>query len=177
MELTGKIKDTSMDWKTQRFNILLEVNENDTFVNSIDEIAACEKLSIKIDKYREKRSLDANAYAWVLIQKIAEAVNSDKWSVYLRCLQDYSRSFTHIIVKENAVERMKELYRTCVDLGEVTVNGQTGHQLQVYYGSSTFDTKEMSVFLEGIVRECKELGIETKSPAELERMKALWQNI
>lgn len=176
MELTGRVKDTSMDWKTQRFNILLEVNENDTFVNGIDELANCEKLSITIDKYREKRSLDANAYCWVLIQKIAEAVHSDKWSVYLRCLQDYSRRFTHIIVKENAVEEMKKLCRTCVDLGEVTVNGQTGHQLQVYYGSSTFDTKDMSVFLEGIISECKEMGIETKSPDEIRRMEAAWQN-
>ena len=81
-----------------------------------------------------------------------------------------------MIVKAAAVDRMKELYRTCVDLGEVTVNGQTGHQLQVYYGSSTFDTKEMSVFIDGIVRECKELGIETMTPAELERMKSQWQN-
>ena len=176
MELTGKIKETSIDWKTQKFNVLLEINENDSFVNGIDELIDCEKLSINVDKYREKRSLNANAYAWVLIQKIAEAVDSDKWSVYLRCLQDYSRRFTHIIVKENAVEEMKKLCRTCVDLGEIKWNGKAGHQLQVYYGSSTFNTKDMSVFLDGIVRECQELGIETKSPAELERMKALWQN-
>ena len=67
-----------------------------------------------------------------------------------------------------------DAFRTCVDLGEVSVNGQAGHQLQVYFGSSTFDTKEMSVFLDGIVSECKELGIETATPDELERMKQKW---
>ena len=108
------------------------------------------------------------------MQKIAEAVGSDKWSVYLECLQKYSRSFTHVIIKPEAIDKMKELYRTCVDLGEISVNGMTGHQLQVFYGSSTFNTKEMSVFIDGIVSECKELGIETLPEEELERMKAQW---
>ena len=173
METTGRLTDVSRDWMTGKWKLTFEVE--DSAVSQIDGIKDVEKLSIKAVKYRQKRSLDANAYAWVLMQKIAEAVDSDKWSVYLRCLQDYSRSFTHVIVKAAAVDRMKELYRTCVDLGEVTVNGQTGHQLQVYYGSSTFDTKEMSIFIDGIVRDCKELGIETMTPAELERMKSQWQ--
>lgn len=90
-------------------------------------------------------------------------------------LKRYSRAFTHIIVKPNAVEAVKELYRTSVDLGEIEINGQKGHQLQVYFGSSSFDSKEMSVFLEGIVSECKLLNIETLSPDELERMKAQWK--
>lgn len=176
MECTGKLIDASLNMITGKYRLTFEVNEKQAVMGGYDGIKDCEKLSIKAVKHREKRSLDANAYAWVLMQKLAEAVNSDKWSIYLRCLQRYSRAFTHVIVKENAVDRMKELYRTCIDLGEVTVNGQTGHQLQVYYGSSTFDTKEMSVFIDGIVTECKEVGIETLTPAELERMKVQWQN-
>ena len=141
-----------------------------------ESIEPGKQYDLTIKEHREKRSLDANAYAWVLMQKIAEATHQEKWDVYLQCLQRYSRAFTHVIVKENAVEKMKELYRTCVDLGTVTVNGQTGHQLQVYYGSSTFDSKEMSVFIDGIVSECKELGIETMTPRDLEVMKTAWQN-
>ncbi len=71
---------------------------------------------------------------------------------------------------------MKELYRTYIDLGEISVNGMTGHQLQVYYGSSTFDSKEMSVFIDGIVSECKDLGIEILPPAQLEIMNKEWNN-
>lgn len=172
MEFTGKLKAVNQDWQTGRFNITFDVNEN--ISGQIDEIKNCEKLSVKAEKHRERRSLDANAYAWVLLQKLAEATKTDKWSMYLECLQRYSRAFTHVIVKEAAAEKMKELYRTCIELGKVTVNGQTGIQLQVYYGSSTFDTKEMSVFIDGIVSECKELGIETLTPEELEAMKAGW---
>lgn len=172
METTGRFVAFMQDFRTGE--VIVQFACERSVLPQLDEIAKVDKLSITAKKHREKRSLDANAYAWVLMQKIAEAVDSDKWSVYLRCLQDYSREFTHVIVKENAVERMKELYRTCVDLGEVTVNGQTGHQLQVFFGSSTFDTKAMSVFIDGIVRECKELGIETLPPNELKRMKEMW---
>ena len=172
MEFTGELKGIVRDWNTNQFNITFSINENQV-VNEVDKLKDC-KLSIKAVKHREKRSLDSNAYAWVLMQKIAEAINSNKWDVYLELLQKYSRSFTHVIIKPEAIDKMKELYRTCVDLGEISVNGITGHQLQVFYGSSTFNTKEMSVFIDGIVSECKELGIETLAPEELERMKAQW---
>lgn len=174
MDCTGRLVEVSKNWENNKFRLTYEVNEDVTGeVNSIKE---CEQLNISAKRFRKKRSLDANSYCWVLLQKLAEANKSDKWTMYLECLQRYSRAFTHIIVKEKAVKRMMEMYRTSIDLGEVTVNGQTGHQLQVYYGSSTFDSKEMSVFIDGIVSECKEHDIQTMTPAEIERMKASWQS-
>lgn len=175
MEFTGKVKDVSRDWQSGQYNITFTINEPSA-VNEIDNIKDADKLSIKAVKYRQKRSLDANAYAWVMMQKLAEAVESDKWSVYLEMLKKYSREFTFVICKEQAIDKLKELYRTCVDLGEVNVNGTTGHQIQVFFGSSTFDSKSMSVFIDGIVSECKEAGIETIPPAELERMVKQWNN-
>ncbi len=174
MEFSGKIKDISRDFATGQLNITFMVSETGT-IDELLKIKDCEKLAVKAVKYRNKRSIDANAYAWVLMQKIAESIHSDKWSVYLNLLQKYSRSFTHVIVKSNAVDVMKELYRTCIDLGEVNINGQSGHQLQVYFGSSTFDSKEMSVFIDGIISECEELGIDTKTPDEIKHMCMLWQ--
>lgn len=174
METTGRLVAHMQDFKTGE--VVLQFACDRSVLTQIDGIKDIEKLSITAKKHREKRSMDANAYAWVLLQKIAEAVGTDKWSVYLRCLRDYSRKFTHVIVKPDAVDYMKEIWREVVDLGEITVNGQTGHQLQLYYGSSKFDTKEMSVFIDGLVRECKDLGIETLPPDELERMKSQWQN-
>ena len=174
MECTGRLVEVSKNWENNKFRLTYEVNEDVT--GEVDFIRKCEKLNISAKKFREKRSLDANSYCWVLLQKLAEASKSDKWTMYLECLQRYSRAFTHVIVKENAVDRMKEMYRTCIDLGEVTVNGQTGHQLQVYFGSSSFDSKEMSVFIDGIISECREQGIQTMTPQEIERMKAAWQS-
>ena len=175
MEFTGTLKNIQNDWMTGETVISFTVNEKYA-LSEVSKIKYGEKLQIKAVKHRERRSLDSNAYAWVLMQKIAEAVHSDKWSIYLEMLQKYSREFTFVICKEKAVDRLKELYRTCVDLGEVNVNGKEGHQIQVFFGSSTFDTKAMSVFIDGIVSECKELDIETLPPDELERMKAAWGN-
>lgn len=170
IKLTGKVTGVSRDLWNGGYNVTISTESD---LKDVDFPEG--ELTISIGKQRVKRSLDANAYAWVLMQKIAEKVGSDKWSVYLSCLSRYSRAFTHIIVKESAVPRMKELYRECVDLGEVEVNGHKGHQLQVFFGSSTFDSKEMSVFIDGIISECKELGIPTATPRELEAMKAGWR--
>lgn len=172
MDVTGKILSVQRDWKNGKINITFQLNEEPT--EEINKLGQCEKLSIVAKKFRKKRSLDANAYAWVLMQKIAESINSDRWSVYLEMLQKYSREFTFVICKENAVDRLKELYRTCIDYGEVNVNGKEGHQVQVFFGSSTFDSKAMSVFIDGIVYECKQLGIETMPPDDLKRMVEQW---
>lgn len=172
MDCTGKIVSVNRDWQSGKLNITFQIDGEPT--NEINTLSQCEKLSLDVKKFRQKRSLDANAYSWVLMQKIAEATNSDKWTVYLEMLQRYSREFTHIIVKEKAVDTFRQLYRTCIDLGEVTINGIKAHQLQVYYGSSTFDSKAMQVFLDGITSECNDLGIDVATPDEIERMKSLW---
>ena len=172
MEFTGKLQNVSRDWQTGQWNITFTMNEASA-INEVNNIQSCEKLSIKAVKHRNKRSLDANAYCWVILQKIAEVLHQDKWNIYLEMLGKYG-VFTHIIVKPNVVDKVKEEWRTVKELGEVSVNGVTGIQLQCYFGSSTYNTKEMSVLIDGIVYEAKELGIETLPPDELERMKIEW---
>lgn len=174
IDTTGKMVGMTMDILSGKLNVTFQIDTKP--LDDLNSLSKIETLDITAKKHRRKRSLDANAYAWVLMQKIAEKSNTDKWSVYLECLRNYSKAFTHVIVKPDAVDKMKEMYRTSIDLGEITVNGMSGHQLQVYFGSSTFDTEEMSVFIEGIVQECKDLKIETIPPAELKRMVSMWQS-
>ena len=82
--------------------------------------------------------------------------------------------FTHLIVKPAAVDMLVREYRLCRDLGEITVNGKTGRQIQAYFGSSQYDTAQMSRLIDGIVSEAQDLGIETATPEELARMKGEW---
>ena len=173
MECTGKLKSVSKNWISRKWEVTFEINEDITA--SIDKIRD-KLLNLTAKIHREKRSLDANAYAWVLMQKIAEAIHTDKWSVYLMMLERYSPVFTHIIVRPEAVERVKGEWRTVKVLGPIQVNGSSGIQLQCYFGSSTFDSKEMASFIDGIVSECKEMGIETLPPDEIERMRREWGN-
>lgn len=170
MEFKGQIVDISRDWKTGRFRVTFESMED---ISKQLESITDKLLSVTTKLFRNKRSRDANSYSWVLMQKIAEDQHTDKWSVYLEMLGRYG-VFTHIIVRPGVVDRVMSEWRMVKNLGEVAVSGQTGIQLQCYFGSSTYDTKEMSVFIEGIVSECHELGIETATPEELDRMKKEW---
>ena len=118
-----------------------------------------DELILSVKEYRNRRSLSANAYMWVLLDQIAQAVGTDKDSVYREMLRRYGK-FTYAIVNPVAAEELKRRWRTADELEEVLVNGKKGVQLRLYFGSSTYDTKEMSVLLDGVVSECRELGIE-----------------
>jgi len=174
MNIKAKLREVSRDWNTGRPIISISLEEGD--ISEIEKYKCCD-LSVDIRKWRNKRSLDSNAYSWVLISKLADALKTDKEDMYRKLLMRYSNSFTHLICKEKAIPKLKEMYRCVIDLGEIQVGEMKGHQLQVYFGSSTFNTKEMSVFIDGIVSECKELGIETLPPSEIERMKKEWGQI
>lgn len=173
MDLVGKIKSISNDMLSNDLNITFEVKQEPNILVEYGELKNCELLSIKVTKHRKKRSLDANAYMWVLLQKMAELLKTSKWELYIEMLGRYG-VFTHVIVKPHIVDRVKNEWRTVKELGEVTVNGTTGIQLQCYFGSSTYNTKEMGVLIDGVVSECKELGIDTVSTEELTKMKELW---
>lgn len=141
-------------------------------LSSLEKLQGKE-LNVNVKKPTKKRSLDSNSYFWVLCEKIADEVGTDKDSVYLDMLEQYGK-FTHIIVKPEAVERMRKEWRASRVLGDVTVNGSKGVQIQCYYGSSTYDQKEMCRLIDGIVNECHDLGIETMTPDEIAAMNAGW---
>lgn len=173
MELNGKIAgiNTSIDGTTK---LELEITSNkEILIDNYYKLKDKENLDITIKQHREKRSLDANAYCWVLLQKLAEVLKTDKDLLYEDMICRYG-VFTHIVVKPSMVERVKEEWRAVRELGEVTINGKTGIQLQCYFGSSTYNTKEMSVLIDGIVNECKDQEIETLTPEEIADMKRKW---
>jgi hypothetical protein len=133
------------------------------------------RLSVAVKKLFRKRSRDSNSYLWVILQKMAEVLHTSKDELYIEMLSRYG-VFTHIVVKPNVVERVKEEWRTVRELGEVKVGETKGIQLQCYFGSSTYDSREMSRLIDGVVSEAKLLDIETLPPEELERMNAQWAN-
>ena len=153
--------------------LLLTVNADKNHIGELIRKANEKPYTVEIAPLKKKRSLDANGYLWVLLQKIAEALHTSKDEIYLEMLARYG-VFTHIVVKPNVVERVKDEWRTVRELGEVTINGKTGIQLQCFFGSSTYDSKEFSVLLDGVISEAKELGIETLSETEADRMIKEW---
>lgn len=173
MEFTARPDSLVVDDRGE-VKITLIVNERQYLKENYDSIRNLKELSVEIKQFRNKRSLDANAYMWVLLSKLAVVLDTTKDELYKQMLERYSIAFTHTIVKPSAVDRVLQMWRTARVIGKVKVNGVEGVQIQCYYGSSTFDTQEMSVVIDGIVSECKELGIETLPPEELNKMKREW---
>ena len=159
--------------ENRQAELVISTKEN-ICINDLKEIIAKGKeLSVEIKQHRVKRSLDSNSYLWVLLSKMATTLNTSKDELYLQLLQRYGQ-FTHIVVKPEVVSKVINEWKTVIELGEIVINGKVGVQLQCYFGSHTYNSKEMSVLINGVVSECKELDIETISKNELERMKSAW---
>lgn len=127
---------------------------------------------VKIDKHREKRSLNANAYLWKLVTEIGNILNKSKEEVYLQMLIDYGQSEMVSILSEIDVKGYFKYYKLA---GTSLLNGKKFNHYKVYKGSSEYDTKEMSILLNGVVQEAKNLGIKTKDDIELERLVEEWE--
>lgn len=161
--------------ENRKIEIVLSTNENvQAEVEGLKAIVIKGKeLTVEVKQYRHKRSMDSNAYMWVLLSKMADVLKTTKDELYLQILSRYG-VFTHIVVKSNVVARVKSEWKTVRELGKVIINGQEGIQIQCFFGSHDYDSKEMSVLIEGVVSECKELGIETISTKEIEIMNNAW---
>lgn len=162
------------DWATGQLQITFSVNEQ-SVINEIDDIKDCERLSITAKKWRQKRSLDANSYCWTIISKIAEKINSSKDEVYEEMLQKYGyfyqdeEGYISITVKAEV-----DMSKIAGHWKFLKTNGKFTSYLMIK-GSSEYDSRQMAKFIDCIVEEAKLLGIETMTPAELERIKAAWQ--
>ena len=130
----------------------------------------------EIKIHREKRSLDANAYLWVLCQKVAERVrNITKEEIYRDAVK-HAGQWEPLVFKDSAVETfLRRWSGHGIGWFAEKLQSSDGYtEVMAYYGSSVYDTREMYVLLEYIVNEAKDLGIETKTPDEIAKMEALW---
>ena len=173
MKITGRIVGASIDFKTNKPTLTLEVNERNDFEMLVDEMRDKDKLSIEVKPFRQHRSLNANAYAWKLIGEIADIVKTSKEEVYLLMLKRYGQSELISVLSHVPIENYIKYYE---EAGESKLNGKDFTHYRVYKGSSEFDTREMSILIDGVVSEAKQLGIQTETPNQIAEMKSRWGN-
>jgi len=137
------------------------------------------KYCVEVKEHRNTRSNDANRYAWKLLTLIAEKLSGEAQGgtayspddIYLMMLKKYGQGDI-VKVPNRAVDNFKRTWKYCEE------HERLWDEKAVYYrfwvGSSNYNTKEMSDFINGIVAECNQLGIETKAPDELESMCRTW---
>ena len=133
---------------------------------------------LTVKEHRKKRSLDSNAYAWTLIGKLADAMRIPPTVVYINAIQNIGGNYEIIPIREEAVEKFKEVWTKqglgwpCVDMGKSKIQGY--RNLRAYYGSSTYDTRQMSMLIDALIQDCKALDIETLSEEKLSAMMEGW---
>lgn len=170
-ELSGNIKELNIDYQTGNALLTLAVNQKQSAINCWDELHNAEKVSIKIDKHREKRSLNANNYAWKLLTEIGNVMRLSKEDVYLKMLKEYGQSE---MISVKAHIPIGDYVKYCEEAGESTLNGNLFKHYRVYKGSSEFTKEEMAIFLDGVVAEAKDLDIDVRTPDEIANLKSLW---
>ena len=181
MEVTGRIENVCSNYATGQFEITLSINEKERLTNGYDKLKDEPLLDIRIKKYRKKRSLDANAYFHVLVDRLADVLRISKPRCKNLMIGRYGQPFLiddsrEAVIKTNIpAEKMLENESVhCMPCGSKEENGQELVFYKIFRGSSTYDTKEMSILIDGTAEECKEQGIETMPPDELKRMLEAW---
>lgn len=141
------------------------------------------EITFSVKKRATPRSLNANNYAWSLIEKLATAIKSDKDTVYEEMLRRYGTGESY--TDEAGIE-CKVLFslregippslvaRHYAEVGVGYIDGKKFVHYRAIKGTSEYSTKEMSVFLDGIVSECREVGIQTDTPEMIARYKEAW---
>jgi len=153
---------------------LLDVMQGRRFISSMKPKTYDAELKI----HRERRSAEANAYLWTLCEKIAETVRDiTKEGVYREAVKCAGK-FDFVLIADEAAETFVHNWQS---RGIGWIAGRTDYkqggftQIVCYYGSSVYDSKEMSVLLEYVVNEAKDFDIETRTPDEIAKMEALWE--
>lgn len=130
----------------------------------------------EIKEHKLKRSLNANAYCWVLMNKIADAIKSTKEEVYREYIKNKG-IFRLITMNKDATNTFIKVWQE-KGLGWICDTSESKYEGMVdvvaYYGTSSYNTKQMANFIDYVVDEAKNLGIETLPPDEIERLKSLW---
>lgn len=176
-DLTGKLAYMVGFTGSGKPIITLEMNERTDTLQMVDALHGADVLSIKISKKSKKRSLDANAYCWVLISKLAEKLNISKTEVYRSAIKEIGGNSDTVCVQDKAVKQLCEGWSRnglgwITDTTKSKLDGCTN--VILYYGSSTYDTASMSRLINLIVQECKQVGIETRSAEEINSLLRQW---
>lgn len=156
----GKITGLQLDYKSKKPIVSLELNAEPADIEKLFGL----KLDIKLEKAKKKRSLDANAMLWACLSDIAGATGMANWDAYLYELKRYGK-YTHILVKEEALDDIKSLWRETEEVGK------RGNMVELlcFFGSSTYSSSEFSKLLEGVISDMKDLGLVPPPSSDMKR--------
>jgi hypothetical protein len=160
--------------------ISFKVEDSDEIIEDIKKLNN-DELVIEVKKHRKSRSLDANAYFWVLCDKIAKCLGTTKDAIYLVMLQS-AGVFQDCAISPEGFEKLAEMYRVVDKLYDFEYEFDTAYGVEYrqmvmcrcYLGSHTYNTDEMSRLIEYAVSQATDLHIDVLTPDERNHMLSLW---
>lgn len=158
MKTRAILNDIKIDFKTRKpLLTFLVQGEAERFEKYLDK-----PLDLNIEKHRERRSLDANALLWACLGELAKALGTDNWSMYLFELERYGK-YTYIMCRTDAVDDLSRQWREIKIVGEE--DGMT--KLLCFFGSSTYNSAEMSHLIDGVISDMKDAGLDPPVTADI----------
>lgn len=160
-----------------------QIKDINEVLDKIGEIDTDKDYTVEIKRKRLKRSLDANAYFWVLVKKLAVKLSTpstplSNMDIYRQYIKDYGISQT-VPIADDRISEWERIWDikgdgwVCENIGSCkNVKGYSN--IKSYYGTSVYDSKQMARLIDAVIADCKEQGIETLPPNEIERMKQQW---
>lgn len=176
MQVNFKVAKLQMD--VNGFWLALKLDNPADGRRICSEIEEGKEYIADIKRHYNKRSLDANAYFWVLCGKLAAKIGLPPEEIYREYIRDIGDNYQIVPIRNDAVDQWIKAWRAhgigwiCDNLGPSKIDGYTN--IICYYGSSVYDTAQMSRLINLLVEDCKAQGIETKTPDEIQRMVSLW---
>ncbi|WP_373129878.1 hypothetical protein [Dorea formicigenerans] len=182
MDFTGIFQGLSMNYATGKQTASFELNEDAR--EAFQDLKGCEKLTIQIKKYRKKRSLDANAYYWVLVSKLGKVLDMANPEVHNIALIRYGQPwiidgksvFTTIPDTEDAENQVRYAVNYHLHPTSQVREGNDNVMYRTYRllrGSHTYNTEEMARLIDGMITMCKEAGIPDREIATSEEKRLL----
>lgn len=171
--MLGKLKDLSMNIDgTQDLRITFDADLSEMF----SDLQDCE-VDVEIKKHYKRRSLDANAMCWYIIDKIAEKTKERKSNIYRQAIREIGGVSDIVCVKEEAVGTLTRGWTDHgigwqVDVEESKLPGCKN--VTLYYGSSMFNTKQMADLIDSVMQEAEQQGIPTPGQEKREELIAQW---
>jgi hypothetical protein len=169
------IKDFTVQFAKEHY-VTFRVKESSALVNHAEEWAMLfnqgKELELIVKPVTKKRSLSQNSYAWTLISQIADVLRACKQDIYIQMLSTYGQRepVTFAVIDKAFDTLQKSTDGYAIKIGERVHQDKIYFDVAILRGSSTYDSREMSILIEGIMSECKDLHIATKSMEEVRLM-------
>lgn len=179
LKTTGVITEINIDYNTlkPKISLLLDTNNKDV----IEELKNENKLNIELKTYKDRRSLNANSYFWKLLTELCDLAEINTIEEYKRRVKELG-IFRQFKIMTDQVSTFKKIWEDkgiawfCEILDTEYIGNIEFKIINAYYGSSSFNSKQMSRLIDGVVQDCKIYGIETKPKAELDSLLKEWGN-